>query len=193
MISHLIVNYQAIKPKQKANDYLALRLLDALNGKRVDWNVAGLVARERHLAALLVALRDLLTIWGSQGILTNGSLAAEVPKVPHTIIETGDNICLPAAFSSEPESLILASKEEIGLVSGVDEISVVGSRNERWFSAVNPGTLRLRSREPVVRTAGAGIVDALPEASGGTTPQGFPHLVARQCHVLIEGDLQLVL
>ena len=138
MISHLIVNHQAIKPKHKANHYLALRLLDALNGKRVDWNVAGLVARERHLAALLVALRDLLTVWGPKGVLTNRSLAAEVSKVPHTIIQTGDNVGLPAAFSSESECPVFASKKEIGLVFGIVEVSIVGTRKERWFSTVNP-------------------------------------------------------
>ena len=134
----MIVNYQAIKPKHKANHYLALRLLDALNGKRVDWNVAGLVAREGHLAALLVALGDLLAIWGSEGVLTDGSLAAEVSKVPHTIIQTGDNVGLPAAFSSESECPVYASKEEIGLVFGIVEVSIVGTRKERWFSTVNP-------------------------------------------------------
>ena len=80
MISHLIVNYQAIKPKHKANHYLALRLLDALNGKRVDWNVAGLVAREGHLAALLVALGDLLTIWGRRGSSQTGPSQRRFPK-----------------------------------------------------------------------------------------------------------------
>ncbi len=39
--------------------HLALRLLHALDGLRVDGDVAGLAARESHLRSLLVAVRHL--------------------------------------------------------------------------------------------------------------------------------------
>ena len=152
--------------------YLALRLLDALDGSGVDGDVAGLVAGEGDLAALLVALGDLLAVRGSEWILADRTLAPEVAKVPDAVVHAGDNVGLPAALARKTEGLVLAAKEEVGLVPGggqgsgdrtltwhslgsplnfnsyvvinpgspgVNEVSVVGSGDERRRTAVNPG------------------------------------------------------
>ena len=146
-MNRVFQNYLELFYQFSCPSYLALRLLDALNGSGVDGDVAGLVAGEGDLAALLVALRDLLAVRRSQGILTDRALAPQVAKVPDAVVHAGDNVGLPAALARQTEGLVLAAKEEVGLVPGGGQGS--GARRFNWHSLGSNSPLNFNSYSPI--------------------------------------------
>ena len=114
-----------------------LRLLHALGWLGVDGDVAGLVAGELDLAALLVALGDLLSVSRAAGVLTDRALAPQGSKVPGPVLHAGHDVRLLGGLSSHTESLVLAAEEESCLVGGGLIVSVVSARDLRWGPTVN--------------------------------------------------------
>ena len=102
-----------------------LGLLHALGRLGGDGDVAGLVAGELDLAALLVALGDLFSISRTAGVLTDGALAPQGSKVPGPVLHAGHDVGLLGGLASQTEGLVLAAEEEGGLVGGGQIVAVV--------------------------------------------------------------------
>ena len=64
-----------------------------------------------------------------------------------------DEVGVRAVVADEVECLVLAAEEEGVAVLGSHQVTVLRSRNGRRNAAVDPGTLRLPSRQPVVKKA----------------------------------------
>ena len=103
----------------------------------VDWNISWSVTGESHLRSLFIGFGDLATIWRSLGILTDWSLTPHVSKVPDSVSLAPHHIVILGRLTNQSESLILATKEETGLVDSVNKVSVVCTRNWGWDSTVN--------------------------------------------------------
>ena len=170
-----------------------LRLLHALGRLGVDGDVAGLVAGELHLAALLVALGDLFSISRTARVLADWALTPQCSKVPGSVLHAGHDVRLLGGLSSQAEGLVLAAEEESCLVGGGQIVSVVSARDLRRGPTVNGRTLRLGSTEPVVRHSVTGVVDTLSEPGSCSPSQWFANLVAGHGDVLTEPDLQVSL
>ena len=63
-----------------------------------------------------------------------------------------------------------------GLVSGIDKVSVICSRDGGRHPAVDPRALWPGPGHPVVGPAGHRVVDALSEGGGGSAAEGLAHL-----------------
>ena len=114
-----------------------LGLLHALGRLGVDGDVAGLVAGELHLAALLVALGDLFSISRTARVLADWAFAPQCSKVPGSVLHAGHDVRLLRGLSSQAESLVLAAEQESCLVGGGLIVSVVSAGDLRWGPAVN--------------------------------------------------------
>ncbi len=135
---------------------------------------------------MLIGGGDLNTVGWSARILAHGAFASHVAEIPNSVFTASDNVVVLGGLSDKSEGLVLASEEEAGLIASINEITVIGTGNWGWDTAVDSWASGRGTGEPVFRLSRQRVVNALSESGSHGSSERFAHLVTRQGDVASE-------